>query len=85
MPLVEIVAALQTDNKLTNKVYQIIESWNKSPVIAKDTPGFIVNRIARPFYGESLRIFEEGLADFITIDQSLKIIVLAWLLNFLIK
>ena len=74
MPLVEIVAALQTDNKLTNKVYQIIESWNKSPVIAKDTPGFIVNRIARPFYGESLRIFEEGLADFITIDQSLKII-----------
>lgn len=74
MPLVEIVPALQTGNKLTNEVYQIIESWNKSPVIAKDTPGFIVNRIARPFYGESLRIFEEGLADFITIDQSLKII-----------
>tara|TARA_B100001093_G_scaffold367370_1_gene352262 strand:- start:504 stop:1643 length:1140 start_codon:yes stop_codon:yes gene_type:complete len=74
MPLVEIVPALQTDNEWTNEVYQIIKSWNKSPVVAKDTPGFIVNRIARPFYGESLRIFEEGLADFITIDQSLKII-----------
>ena len=40
--------------------------------LAKDTPGFIVNRVARPFYGESLRIYEEGLADFATIDASLK-------------
>lgn len=72
MPLVEIIPALQTDNLLVEKVYNLIELWGKSPVIAKDTPGFIVNRIARPFYGEALRIYEEGIADFASIDQSMK-------------
>jgi 3-hydroxybutyryl-CoA dehydrogenase len=49
-----------------------ISSWNKTVAVAKDTPGFIVNRVARPFYGEALRIYEEGIADFATIDESLK-------------
>ena len=72
MPLVEIIPALQTDQKLVDKVYDLISGWGKSPVIAKDTPGFIVNRIARPFYGEALRLYEEGIADFKTIDNSMK-------------
>ena len=50
----------------------IIDSWAKTTVIAKDTPGFIVNRVARPFYGEALRIYEEGIADFATIDWAIK-------------
>jgi 3-hydroxybutyryl-CoA dehydrogenase len=72
MPLVEIIPAVQTTNKTLNKVKKIITDWNKVTVIAKDTPGFIVNRVARPFYGEALRIYEEGIADFATIDWSLK-------------
>ena len=72
MPLVEIIPALQTDKFILEKIYKIIKSWGKFPVIAKDTPGFIVNRIARPFYGEALRIYEEGIADFNTIDQAIK-------------
>ena len=72
MPLVEIIPALQTNQKLVDKVYDLISGWGKSPVIAKDTPGFIVNRIARPFYGEALRIYEEGLADFKSIDEAIK-------------
>src|SRR5471030_232221 len=47
-------------------------AWGKSPVIASDTPGFIVNRIARPFYGEALRIAEEGIADYATIDWAMR-------------
>jgi 3-hydroxybutyryl-CoA dehydrogenase len=46
--------------------------WNKTPVLASDTPGFIVNRIARPFYGEAIRILEEGIADASTIDWAMK-------------
>jgi len=72
MPLVEIIPALQTSNNIIETVQKLILSWGKLPVIAKDTPGFIVNRIARPFYGEALRIFEEGIADFTTIDNSMK-------------
>ncbi len=72
MPLVEIIPALQTDPSVISRSKQIINEWGKTTVLAKDTPGFIVNRIARPFYGEALRIFEEGIADMRTIDQSLK-------------
>ena len=49
-----------------------MQHWNKIPVLAKDTPGFIVNRIARPFYGEARRIYDEGIADFATIDWARK-------------
>ncbi|BBM83035.1 3-hydroxyacyl-CoA dehydrogenase NAD-binding domain-containing protein [Candidatus Uabimicrobium amorphum] len=72
MPLVEIVPGLATDEQTLQNAKQIIDSWGKTVVIAKDTPGFIVNRIARPFYGESIRILEEGVADVATIDWALK-------------
>lgn len=72
MPLVEIIPALQTNNGLVKEIHQLLINWNKKPVVAKDTPGFIVNRIARPFYGEALRIYEEQIADFATIDFAMK-------------
>ena len=71
MPLVEIIPAVQTDSIIVQKVEQIIGSWGKYACICKDTPGFIVNRVARPFYGEALRIYEEGIADFATIDWAM--------------
>lgn len=72
MPLVEIIPGLATHPELATTCRQMIMNWKKIPVIAKDTPGFIVNRIARPFYGEAIRIYEEGIADFATIDWAMK-------------
>jgi len=72
MPLVEIIPAVQTSESTLTKAKAIIDSWKKITVIAKDTPGFIVNRVARPFYGEALRIYEEGVADFATIDWAMR-------------
>lgn len=71
MPLVEIIPAVQTSEETKNRAKVLIDSWDKTAVFAKDTPGFIVNRVARPFYGEALRIYEEGLADFATIDWAM--------------
>lgn len=71
MPLVEIIPAVQTSNDTTKKSRDLVDSWGKVTVLTKDTPGFIVNRVARPFYGEALRIYEEGVADFATIDWAL--------------
>lgn len=72
MKLVEVIPAIQTSDKVLRKTTMNIQNWGKTVAIAKDTPGFIVNRVARPFYGESLRIYEEGVADFATIDWALK-------------
>ena len=72
MPLVEIIPALQTKEEISSTLSNLMLEWGKSPVIAKDTPGFIVNRVARPFYSEGLRILEEGLADVDTIDSSMR-------------
>ena len=72
MPLVEIIPAVQTSQETNKKTKELIDSWDKVTVIVKDTPGFIVNRVARPFYGEALRIYEEGIADFATIDWAMK-------------
>ncbi len=72
MQLVEIIPALQTNQKIIEKTKTIIDGWNKLTVFAKDTPGFIVNRIARPFYSESIRIFEEGIASIEMIDYAMK-------------
>ena len=72
MPLVEIIPAVQTSEETNKKTKELIASWDKVTVIVKDTPGFIVNRVARPFYGEALRIYEEGIADFATIDWAMK-------------
>ena len=72
MPLVEIIPAITTSNDITQSAKARIDSWKKVTVIAKDTPGFIVNRVARSYYGESIRIYEEGIADFVTIDWAMK-------------
>ena len=71
MALVEVIPGVQTDVKVTELIKNEILSWNKKTVVVKDTPGFIVNRVARPFYGEALRIYEEGIADFATIDWAM--------------
>ena len=72
MKLVEVVPIEQTDSDLIENLKSTLQSWGKTVVIAKDTPGFIVNRVARLFYGEALRIYDEGLADFATIDWAMK-------------
>ena len=72
MPLVEIIPAVQTSEETNKKTKELIDGWDKVTVIVKDTPGFIVNRVARPFYGEALRIYEEGITDFATIDWAMK-------------
>ena len=71
MPLVEIIPAVQTSENITSISRSLIDSWKKVTVLVKDTPGFIVNRVARPFYGEALKIYEEGIADFATIDWAM--------------
>ena len=71
MPLVEVIPGVATSVENTQRIEQLITSWHKTVVVCKDTPGFIVNRVARPFYGEALRIYEEGLADFATIDWAM--------------
>jgi 3-hydroxybutyryl-CoA dehydrogenase len=72
MPLVEIIPAIQTDNKLPMLLKDMMISWKKVPVIAKDWPGFIVNRVARPYYSEALRIYDEGLASQPEIDAAMR-------------
>lgn len=71
MPLVEIIPAVQTSEEVLDSVKITIEDWKKVGCVTKDTPGFIVNRVARPFYGEALKIYEEGVADFATIDWAM--------------
>lgn len=71
MPLVEVIPAITTSEESYHKAYQLMKDWGKTPVRAKDTPGFIVNRVARPFYGEAVRIYEEGFADPATIDWAM--------------
>jgi 3-hydroxybutyryl-CoA dehydrogenase len=72
LPLVEIVPGLATKPDVAEETQRLVDAWGKKTVIASDTPGFIVNRIARPFYGEALRIYEEGIADMATIDWAMK-------------
>jgi 3-hydroxybutyryl-CoA dehydrogenase len=72
MPLVEVVPPTSGDRSLVDAAAHLMRSWGKTPVVASDTPGFIVNRIARPFYGESIRILEEGIADSSTIDWAMR-------------
>lgn len=72
MQLVEVIPAVQTSNEVLSQAVETISSWKKIVAVAKDTPGFIVNRVARPFYSEAIRIYEEGIADFATIDHAMK-------------
>ena len=72
MPLVEIVPSLATAPEVAAAARALVDSWKKTTVLTSDTPGFIVNRVARPFYGESIRMYEEGIADVATIDWAMK-------------
>jgi len=72
MALVEIVPAITTAPEITERTRALATAWGKTTVVATDTPGFIVNRVARPFYGEALRMLEEGIADVATIDWALR-------------
>jgi 3-hydroxybutyryl-CoA dehydrogenase len=74
MPLVEIVPAITTAPEVASAARALVASWKKVTVMAADTPGFLVNRVARPFYGESLRLREEGIADCATIDWAMRTI-----------
>jgi 3-hydroxybutyryl-CoA dehydrogenase len=71
MPLVEIVPGIATAPEVVEACVAAVAAWGKVGVVAKDTPGFLVNRIARPFYGEALHLFEEQMADMATIDWAL--------------
>jgi len=72
LPLVEVVPGLTTAPETAATAKGTVGLWGKIAVSAADTPGFIVNRIARPFYGEALRIYEEAIADKATIDWAMK-------------
>lgn len=72
MPLVEIIPSLLTEKSLAEKMYNLMKEWGKMPVIAKDIPGFIVNRIARPYYGEGLRMVEENIATHQQVDEAMR-------------
>ena len=72
MPLVEIVPSIMTSDDVAGASASLVDGWKKTSVVASDTPGFIVNRIARPFYSESLRQLEEGIADHATIDWAMR-------------
>ncbi|GJL95129.1 MAG: 3-hydroxyacyl-CoA dehydrogenase [Hyphococcus sp.] len=68
MKLVEVVSGADTDKELASSALSLMESWGKVAVNARDVPGFIVNRVARPYYSEGWRAYEEGAADAATID-----------------
>jgi 3-hydroxybutyryl-CoA dehydrogenase len=72
MKLVEVVKGEQTSVQTISRLIELTKAFGKTPVVCKDSPGFIVNRVARPYYIESLRLVEEGLSDFETIDRLLE-------------
>ncbi len=72
MKLVEVVKGRQTSGEVVKEVYELAKQLGKTPVLCKDAPGFIVNRIARPYYLEALRLIELGVTDIETIDKVLE-------------
>jgi 3-hydroxybutyryl-CoA dehydrogenase len=74
MPLVEIVRGLLTSEQSVREAKELIDGWGKTTVVCKDSPGFIVNRVSLPYYGEALRMLEENIADVQTIDEAMKIV-----------
>jgi len=72
MPLVEIIPSLTTSAEVVKNIKTLIDGMGKVTVLAKDTPGFIVNRVARPFYSEAIKMVEEGIADYATVDWAMK-------------
>ena len=72
MALVEVVKGLATPDELARTIADTAVAWGKAPVLYKSTPGFIVNRVARPFYAEGMRLLQEGATDIATIDAVLR-------------
>lgn len=72
MALVEVVSGLATDRAVAQAVHDLAIAWGKTPVLAKSTPGFIVNRVARPYYAEAWRLLNEGAADTATLDTVMR-------------
>ncbi len=72
MPLVEVIAGLKTTDETIQALVDFAHQITKNPVVCKDTPGFIVNRVARPFYNEALRIMNDGVATVEQIDRIMK-------------
>jgi 3-hydroxybutyryl-CoA dehydrogenase len=72
MKLVEVVNGDQTNSSTMQITCELAKQMDKTPVVCKDSPGFIVNRVARPYYIESLRLAEEGIADFAQADSLLE-------------
>ena len=72
MGLVEIIAGMETQSSVLDTIVETARAWGKSPVRAKSTPGFIVNRCARPFYAEALRVLGEGGGDCATLDALMR-------------
>ena len=72
MALVEIIRGLATEKTVADALYATAKAWGKTPVHARSTPGFIVNRVARPYYAEALRLVQEGAADYATIDAVMR-------------
>ena len=72
MPLVEVVPGVKTGDDFTETMEALMLEWGKVPVVAKDTPGFIVNKVARPFYSEAIKLYEEGVASVAEIDAAVK-------------
>lgn len=73
MQLVEVVRAAQSSPETIQSLVTLAERLGKTPVVVRDTPGFIVNRVARPFYGEALRLLGEGVATHEEIDQIVRL------------
>lgn len=72
MRLVEVIAGLATDFGVIDDLMVLAEAWGKVPIRVASSPGFVGNRVARPFYGEAIRLLEEGVADVVTIDALMR-------------
>lgn len=72
MPLVEVVKGMKTDDAVADQVVEFARQLHKTPVLCEDTPGFIVNRVARPFYNEAIRIMSDQIASSEKIDRIMK-------------
>ncbi len=72
MALIEVVKGDRTSEATIGSLVDLARRWGKTPIVTRDTPGFIVNRVARPFYGEALRLLDHQVADVATIDRVLK-------------
>jgi 3-hydroxybutyryl-CoA dehydrogenase len=69
MKLVEVVKGNQTSDETAQTIYNLCKQFNKTPVLCKDAPGFIVNRVARHYYLEAMKLVEQGIASFETVDE----------------